>query len=161
MTVLAVLTVGWELRRLGSAAGLLVLMGWRNADELLESCRIERFAFEQFLSDHFQLIAMAGQNLLRFVIGVRKDIFNLRIDELSGLFAAIALEGAIHARKERSVLLLGATGEANRIAHAKQTNHLAGQGRCMFEIVFSAGGHFVDRDSLRSAPAEHAADAIE
>src|SRR6266481_4650211 len=136
-------------------------MGWGNADELLERGGIERFIFEQFPGDELQLIAMAGENRFGFIIGASEDFLDLSVDELGSLFAAIALEGAVHAWQHEAVLLLSAAGEADGFAHAEKTNHLAGQGGSMFEIVFRAGGHFVEDDFFGRTATEHAANAIQ
>ena len=74
------------------AARLLVLMGRRNADELLECGGIEGFIFEQVLRDQFELITMGGENRFGFIVSASEDFFDLGIDESGGLFAAIALK---------------------------------------------------------------------
>src|SRR5262249_8292821 len=133
MAVLAVLAVGRQFGGFSSTTRQFVMMRGRKADELLKGGGIKRFIFEEFPGDKLQLITMAGENLFRFVIGVSENLFHLGVDELSRLFAAIALEGPVGAGQQDSILFLSAAGEADRIAHAEETNHLARQGGCMFE----------------------------
>ena len=46
---------------------------------------------------------------------------------------------------------MSAAGETHGIAHAEEADHLAGQGGGVFEIVFGAGGDFVEDDFFGGA----------
>src|ERR1051325_329305 len=161
MAVFVALSIGWRLAGFSSATGKFVLVSWRNADQRLERRRIDRFAFEQFFCYQFHLLAMLHENLFGFGIRLSEDFFDLRVDELRGLLAAIALECAIRARQEHSIVLLGATRQADRVAHAKEANHLPSQRGGMLEIIFRSGSYFVENHLLRRPAAEHPSNPIE
>lgn len=99
--------------------GELAIVSWRDAEQCLKSRGVDSFIFEQLLRDQLELIAMAGEDLFGFGVGLSEDFFHLGIDKLGGLFAAIALESAIRARQEQAIMFLGAAREADGVAHAK------------------------------------------
>jgi hypothetical protein len=54
-----------------------------------------------------------------------------------------------------------AMSQADAVAHSIDADHLPGQSGGAFEVVFGAGGDFIENDILGGATPEHAADPVQ
>src|ERR1043166_2975358 len=141
--------------------GVLPLRLWQPAKQPVERLAVERFALEQLVRDQLQLVEVLDQDVFGFGIGAVENLLHLFINRLSGLLAAIALERPVHAGQIHCARPLRATRQPDTLAHPEQTNHLAGQRRCVLQVILRAGGHLLEDNLLRRAATQHAANAVQ
>ena len=80
---------------------------------------------------------------------------------LGGFFTAIALERAVLRSEEKRAGLLRNACETDGIAHAKEADHLPGEGGSAFEIVFGAGADVFERELFGGAATKKASNAVQ
>src|SRR3954468_9567891 len=133
----------------------------RTANEVIESGGVKGFNFQEFFGHRLKLIAMISKDGFGVVIGRIEDLFDFGINLLGCFLAAITSEGAIHERGISSwTLPLSAMDQPDTFTHAKEANHLPGESRGMLEIVFGAGGDFVENEFFGGATTKHAANPV-
>jgi hypothetical protein len=107
MTVLAVAggEVGWGDR---NRFGWPILVGFRRAaDELIEFYCVERLILQQLAGNQVELVTVLFEDLLGFAVGLIKNAFDLTINFLGGLLAAIPLQAAIRSGQKGSIVPMG------------------------------------------------------